>query len=593
MARCDRRPGGPAAHALALALLGSATHAHAHPLDPLLDDGRASVIERTGFTERYRWGDATIRLVKAPGPDEVPTAPTCRGSGVDLFVDGAVPDGDALATVCERLAWDAPALRRAGPVVVGSLETVPRWPDVPATELLTGFAALWWVLWLAAMPRRWEPWAIAAFASVVRVGFGRAGPFMGFAYPYERMLTYAGSLEPNPLYGGGWAAVAGAARVVLGAAPTQVYLLDGVVSVLTVVTLWAVVQRLTEEDGPAHLAALALAALPHAVSLSRTETIFVVAAGLQAAGVWGVSREDRLGDGLTALSVGLLAHTRPLQGLSVAAILGWALVRRRGVAVVFGAALAGARAAEVVALLHRLGEVPSGAGRLLDPEVFLQRQLGRGAANVLLDPWTTPVVVSLAAATGLVRGPGRVLGLFGMAAMAPYLHMWLTTDVLRFQLPAVTWWCGLAGVGAWSLRDHGRAAWVGAAGVTLASWWVARSPQGGLLVFQAEHAAFVEAMAARRGVEVVYDAGRDPHGRFADWTEESLGVALVPHGARPLRAGDRVWQGRVDRLTGGDPLGGCRAEVAFERTIDAASGGLLELGDAPVRVVLWEVTGCP
>lgn len=595
MRRPGRRPSGRAAWLLACGLLAwGATPAGAHPLERLLEDGAATPLERTGQVERYRWGGAELRLEKAPGPDETPTDPACRGGGVDLFVRGAVPDADTLAAVCARLEWDAPSLRRPAPVGVEVAPPPPRWPAVPAMGLLTGIAVAWWGLWLAAMPRRWEPWAIGAVAAGLRLLAGRAGPFMGFAYPYERMLTYAGALEPNPLYGGGWAAVAGAARAVLGAAPTGAYAMDGIVSVLTVVTLWAIVQRLADEDGPAHLAALGLAALPHAVSLGRTETIFVVAAGLQAAAVWGVSREDRLGDGLTALSVGLLAHTRPLQGLSVAAILGWALVRRRGVAVGVGALLAGARAVEVATLVRQAGEIPSGAGHLLAPDVFLQRQVGRGAANVLLDPWTTPAAVGLAAAVGAIRGPARVLGLFGLAAMVPYLHMWLTTDVLRFQLPAATWWCGLAGVGAWTtLHGRGRTAWGVAAGVAGVSWIVARAPQGGPLVFQAEHAAFVEAVDGAGIDAIVYDAGRDPHGRFADWAQAELGVRLVAHGTRPLRPGDRVWQGRVDRLTGGDPLAGCRAEATFERTLDPRSGGLLSLGDAPVRAVLWTVTACP
>src|SRR5690606_11523569 len=153
------------------------------------------------------------------------------------------------------------------------------------------------------------PWLWAVVAWGARTLLAPPRIFMGEAYPYVRMLTYAGLREPNLRYGLGWPALMDVLRPLAGSTPEDLHTTNLILSVLVVPCAWGAALAWTRDRRVAHAAAAATALLPLPVALGATEELFVACATLVAAALLGLAH-DRWGL-LAALSAGLLAHTRP------------------------------------------------------------------------------------------------------------------------------------------------------------------------------------------------------------------------------------------------------------------------------------------
>jgi hypothetical protein len=534
--------------------------------------------------QRWRVGEVRVVLTKSPGPDELPTAPRCAASGVDLTVDGD-PGPDEAAVIdaaCRRLVFDAPAL------VSKQARFVPS-PDPRLRIGMRGVAAVWLAALAFGFPRgrAAAAWLVAALA--VRLVAPSPWILMGVAYPYERMLVYAGLKADSALYGAGWPALLDLVRPVLGASPERLHLAHLGASALTVPLVGATAARLTQARSAGHAAAAVACVLPHAVHLAWTEEAFVVAALLHAAALAGLARPDSRGVALAAASAALLAHVRPDQ-LPVAALLVGLLVLRRAVG---PAAVAGGIVAlRVLTLPHAEAPYP--------PEALLRalaHPAGPGTTTLLLDPWVTPAWLMPAAAVGVFAGPrgARTLALpVALAAWLPYWGYGRHTDLLRFVLPATVSFAVLAGLGVSVLLAGLRGVvarvalgTVGAGGLVLAA-----RPGGGPMVHAVEHDLLRRhACALGPGAVVRYDPTEDPQGGTSRWLDAVCGVRLVPLDGPPP-PGSWLWIGRAHRSPGGSAVPSCEGEAVFDTTTPPYNGGLHPLGTEPVRLALLRVTRC-
>lgn len=549
-------------------------------------EDRVTVVRRAPTEVVYGVGEAEVRLSKAPGPDEPDTAPRCRGSGVDLHVRGELAEADAslVARACERLAFDAPQLASPRPHVA---VVHPDRTTFGALRLLTWL----WVLAVLAIGLDWRDRALVPIlmgAAAVRWVLGGPRIFMGVAYPYDRLLTFAGLREPNLRYGQEAAAFADAVRPLVGNDPQTLHLVHLVVSVAAVGLAHRVAGILADDQDAARVSGCVLAGLPLAVALGMTETTFVLAATLLLGGVAGIVRGGRAGDALAVLSLVLLAHTRPLQLVAVLAG-GVALAgRRRWTASVL--VLGG-----VVWRVQELMQVPLEApmpGRSAWG-LLLARPIGAGSHAVVTDPFVDPAWLLPAAILGLVvtwrrrpeaHGALRAVVVVLIAASLPYLPFPRPTDLWRFHLPAAGLWAVLAGLSWPWWQDRPR--WAQAAAIAFVGFGLALAarPLGGPMVHAVEHAWVRDVVCpAHRGETIHHLPARDPQGAWARWVQVSCDITWRRLGDAEPPPGSLRWVGRADRLAGRTP---CDGEVLVETTTPPYNAGLVDLGLDPVRLAL-------
>lgn len=542
-------------------------------------------LETSDRTEqRWRVGEVSVVLTKSPGPDELPTTPRCAASGVDLTVLGE-PEPDEAAVIddaCRRLAWDAPTL----------VSEQARFVDLPDPRLRAGLqaVALAWLVALAfAFPRGRAAfgWLVAALA--VRLAAPSPSILMGVAYPYERMLVYAGLKPYSALYGAGWPALMDLLRPVFGASPERLHLVHLAASTLTVPLVGATAMRLAGSRAAGHAAAAIACLLPHAVHLAWTEEAFVVAALLQAAALAGLVRPDARGVTLAATSAALLAHVRPDQIPVAVGIVGLLGLSRAWVPATAAALVIGAR---LLTLPH--AEPPYPLDAFLGA---LARPIGPGTSTLLLDPGVTPFWLVPAAVVGALAGPraARTVVLpVALAAWVPYWGYGRHTDLLRFHLPATVAFTVLGALGVVTILGRLRTpvARMGLAAVGLAGLLVAARPGGGPMVHAVEYDLLRRhACALGPGTRVRYDPAEDPQGGASRWLDAVCGVRLVPLDGPPS-PGSWLWIGRAHRTPGAAPPPDCTGETVFDTTTPPYNGGLHPLGEAPVRIALLRVTAC-
>ncbi len=529
----------------------------------------------------------TIRLQRVePSQD---TSPRCTGAGVELELvgrrDPVTPAEDAwLDDVCAALAVAQGDVLAPGEPLIDRWVTYARSPwyiGPPKALERTGIRSLfpiwpwlplhlvvlaWWCTLLTALPRQRLVWA-AAGAAVIARALAPTSLLMGGAYPYSRMMHATGLWTPNPMYGGTLDAFMGPLWWLSGGAPGILFAANAVLSVLTVLMLGSSLERAGEHEAAVG-ASWSLALLPLAILLSRTESMFVLVAALQACMVAGLLGERRGSQAFGVFSALLLAWLRPYQLPLVAAVACVLLWRRRWLlgGLVGGVLLA--RGAEVVWLLLTADvTTATGSGilyRMLDPSVVL----GSDGTLILSDPWRVPAALGLFALVGLLRvrtlSTRMLLGGLVLAAV-PYLHFHRITDLTRFGLPSLTWLAALAGVGLASLP---RRALPGAAVIWGLTVWWARDPLPPR-PWAEEHDAMLEAMEQLGPDDVVwYDAYHDASAFFSLWSNlagptrfyaldrtritRALAERAPPGDPQP---GHLLWRGRSLSYEGADDHG--------------------------------------
>lgn len=477
----------------------------------------------------------------------------------------------------------------------------------PERLALQGMVGVWIVTMILAAPRRWAPWGIAGLALAVRLALASPGALMGRAYPYQHFMGYVGKIKAIPLYGQGWFATMDWLRPVFGDDPGGLNRANLACSVLTVLWLWDVVRRLTRDTRSANLAALLLACLPLAVSLSRLEVHFVLCALLEITAVVGVVRGDRLGAVLTVASAVVLAHARPFEILfatAAALVLAW----RWRVAGLIAIAGIGVRVAEIGVPNGHDG-FPNAAPDAWAPSTLARQIFGPDSSVALFNAHVHPVWLFPAALLGGAlawrRGERRAVAVLLAGALlttVPYAHMFFPTDVLRFQLPAATWWCALAGLVAPWLAQRGlltRAVALGSWGVGL---WMAASPLQGLVTVSEFRFLSTTIPQLPSGATLRYDPVWDENGLFAAWAERVAPIRAVPLDTlSPPAPGEWIYEGVAQRVTDRPPgrpvplTAPCTGTVLSEQTVGSFSGGLYELSEptSPVRLVIAQVAPCP
>lgn len=516
---------------------------------------------------------------------------TCAAlSQLDLSTHTAdpAPHGPILPQV-EPEPWLLPG--PALPQPPHGVRQASRWPLRP----MHAIGALALLALMSLSPRRRGPWAWAALAAIVRLGLTQPRIFMGIGYPFLRMSEADGlRAAPSP-YGDTWNAVMGAVWYISGASADHVLHTNTALSVMAVVLLWMVVQR-TVGSRAAHAAAAMLALHPLAIGMARTEVMFHLVTLLQLAAVLGVVQRGRRGDLLAVTSTLLLVHLRPFQ-LFFSPVIVLALgAHRRWLAVAATVAVIAHRAWDVATSIQASGGMPSSAGAnllhlILDP----RHQFGRGGAMAVADPWVSPFpLVLLVVAALVLRHPKRRAAwlFFAMWVIAtvPYLHFHRLTDVLRFALPGLAWWCALAALGLFALPGRARG-W--ALVLVAAGTWVARQPLGPPLLWAVEHDAMMaRARALPPDARVWYTQGWDRNQHFRAW------MALQGHGFwAPFTEGfptdgDLAWRGRSD-VWPDAPAWPCEAEPVDVVTLQGHWIDVEPRVDGPFDAGLYRLKGCP
>jgi hypothetical protein len=555
-------------------------------------------------------------LLRLTRTDDRPAdaTPTCSGGGVDLFAPDHA-EAPWISEVCAGLTTHPPALP-PGPRHAAGTEEQPRrtwsaqgvevspaildsegrlrpamWPWRPLHAIVLPWLLL--VLW--ALPRRREPWLIAAAALLIRLILTPDRALMGADAPFERYVTATGlAADPSP-YGGTWAAMLGPVWLVLGRPRELAHLAGLVSSALSVAVLWELVARWFDERA-ARAAALILMAMPLAVALARTEDSLPLAALLQATAMLGLARRDPAGGALTAMSCVLLASLRPLQiPFALLLLAPLAAERAHRVAAVFAGALVLGEGA--IAAWHAAQGIGVSDGLHLDALPRLLERgyiVGPGGRLAPADPAITPIGVTALAITSLLWVPGpyrRAMALCWSAlaiSTLPWLHIPDASVAARFQLPAQTWVAALAGI-AWACVDErARRPWIAA---IVLSWVLARAPlSGGHFPWTLEHNALHEALPYLPEDAVVrfrpVRPGSPWQPRYYQLLQQGVWVGLD---RRPLEAGEYRWLGLSDA---GAPADSCRLKPVWETMAPLPPELPVEGGLTEAAIGLYEVVTC-
>ena len=591
---------------------------HADPLGPL--PAGTTLRETTEHPEFVRYHLTStdggserafiIELTQAAADSES----VCAGGGADLWVRQDLADGsesfdwDPLPAIvdqaCERLGEHAPDLRGRmsstpapiegeigeGPSLDSPQPRTQVWPWRALHVVVLG----WFALLVAAAPRSLRAWGLGLGALAVRAALSPQRVLLGGDAAFERLLTAQGLEGSNLYYGDGWPALMGLLWKLTGGMADHALAANLALSALAVPLLYGCVKALTGDRWAAGAAALMLAILPLPVALSGSELHFVLAGTLQVSALYGAARGDRLGGLLSAVSLGLLVHLRPMQAAFVLLPLGLLAWRRRWEGLALGLALVGWRA---VALLgHLQGETPS---VLQQSNLhFIDLLPGAASALVPLNPAVTPVALMLLAVAALRPGAharsGWLLGGAALLGTLPYLP--LTTDSvldpMRFQLPAQAWLCGMAAVTLAGLRGAEQRITIIVGATLMLSWWTARAPIGPDWAWTEEH-RFLSREAPRvpAGTVVRYDGSQDPELVFHAWINERSPAAWLPLSPVPLQAGEWRYVGTADRLSGGSEGVACGAPVVAQE-ITPLSDGWVNFGERALTLGLYRVEAC-
>ncbi len=578
-----------------LAALGASTDAHAGVFDDPPDGAQVRLVSSAEGELHFTVNDVAVVLARSPGPDEHAPEPTCRANGYDLR---APRDLDPV--VHQAVERACASLRARAPIDVPVPKPSPWGP--PSDEMvgmLRALAVAWFALTLWALPRRVEPWAWGLFALAVRFVVAPPHILMSVGYPYGALMTYAGTESPSLLYGAGWNAVLDVLRPLFGPHPDQLHLIHGLLSAWVAPCLWSVATHAGATPRVARVTALLAATLPLAVALGTTETLFVLIAALHATALLGLSRGDRVGAALVAVSAGLLANVRPDQGVVVLTLLVALALTRRWGALLLALGPVAARGWE-------LAHAPPGLLPVSELEQLAtigNPLFGRGSSIVVFDPTLTPFWLVPVAAFGawrLIRRPRtRSLGLAAIALLlagtAPYVGLHRYTDTSRFQLPTMVTWALLAGLAWEPIAARSMAVRAAATTVALLGLGLASGPFSPPLAHAVEHTfARAQLCALPVGARVRYDRARDPFNTMSHYFAAVCHVTLTAWGNdEPLQVGDRVWRGVGDRWHGERPATTCtlRADKIIETP--PWDGGLEDLGQTPLPIGLFTVTACP
>jgi hypothetical protein len=551
----------------------------------LLQDGGVGMV--------WRVGEAQVAL--RPGPGD-PLTRRCHNPRAHLLVlkPSEAPEvAEAVATACDRLAAD-PDLWASRTV------RAPVRTDAPVQPRpLWALSLLWWLLVPACLPRTRAAfgWALAAF--VVRWGLAPPRVLMSGDYPYQRALAALGAGGIDPQNGDGFAAIFGWIGLATGQPAHLPHALNLVLGALTAAWLYEGTQRATEDAKAAHLATALWVLQPVAVLMSTTEDMFPLVVALHAA-AWASWQRGGAHRWFAALTLGLLAHTRPLQPLVVGL---WCLLwlrREHWRPLTLTAVLVGWRAVELLIGAGQAGSPPtSGRFDLLTSETIWRAFTGQTSNLLVTDPslapwWTVPAALFGAwtlrrTHPALVRHAGLTLAVLLLTAA----HQDRLTDLVRFQLPALLWWSVLGGAGiAHLLRSRpGLAPYLVLA--CASGLWLARQPFAPRPTWAAEHAAlWAHVRALPEGAVVRYDPAWDPNGNFAAWTTRAGQATWRPiTSVEPLRAGELLWLGRAARWPGAAPLN-CALEPITAWRVPAEGWKIEDLGTEPILLGLHRVRSC-
>ncbi|HJN74711.1 MAG TPA: hypothetical protein QGF58_12335 [Myxococcota bacterium] len=573
----------------------------AEPLSPLPADTRLLEVQR--HEEFARWHlevperDFWLELTADDGGE-----PVCRDGGwalwvrLDLEDHSESFDWEPLPAVVDQACADLPALA----------EPAAEEPVLPTAEggwrprALSLVFLGWFLAALVALPRTRE--AIGAFVMAlgVRVALSRTSLLLGGDAAYERLLTARGHFDPDLYYGEGWAAVMGPLSFAFGDPPGLVHGMNVLFSALAVPLLVALMASLGATRAERYAAGVLLALSPLAISLAGSEVHFVLVATLQIGALLGAMRNDRLGEVLAVCSIGLLVHTRPLQGVFVLVPLFLLARNRRWLGLGLALALVGWRVQQLLSLPGGVGGGVIDWSRYLELG-FLVRLIAPGerAVDLALNWNVTPFMVPLLAVAGLWATLRRerwtaalVPAVAGLLAFLPYAPKEFPfADPLRFQLPVQTWWIALAGFGlglAWTWRPSRL---LPILAVLVASIVVARQPHP-RWVWESEY-IFLRREAHRLGEDarVFMNPEQDPHGHmrtFLSLTRPPTFLSGQPE------AEDYVYRGTADRHPGATwPFERCVVEPVAVENVPPATDGWVDLGPDLVELGLYRVISCP
>jgi len=591
--------------------------AHADPLGPLPEG--TTLREQTEHPEFVRYhltsldgGERSFIIELTQAAEGA--SPVCTGGGADLWVRQDLTDGSEsfdweplpaiVDQACERLDEHAPELRGRmssapepsegelgeGPTMDKARPRSHVWPWRGLHAVVIG----WFALMIVAAPRSARAWGLGLGALALRAALSPQRVLLGGDAAFNRLLTAQGLEGSNPYYGDGWPAIMGLISRALGAPTDHALAVNLALSALTVPLLYGCVKALTKDKWIASVAALLLAVTPLPVAVAGSEIHFVLVGTLQVAALYGAARGDRTGALLSALSVGLLVHLRPMQGLFVLLPLGMLAWRRRWEGVALGLALVGWRGVEL--LQYFQGELPPVMQQ--SNLHFVDLLPGVGSALVPLNPWATPLALTLLAALALRPGPSKAAAwLMGAALLLgtlPYLPITHDSvfDPLRFQLPAQAWLCGLSALALTKLREEDTRLTLAAGAMILASWWTARAPLGADWAWTEEHRFLSrEAGKVPEGAVVRYDGSQDPDLVFHAWINEHSPGVWLPLSPVPLQAGEWRYIGTADRLANGSEGVAC-GDAVVTQAITPLSDGWVQFGEQPLTLGLYRVETC-
>jgi hypothetical protein len=441
----------------------------------------------------------------------------------------------------------------------------------------------WVVALVVAAPRSRGAWGAAAVALVARALAYGPDVHLHAEKAYHLLDTPFRTTSADLRYGDGWPALMVLAGAVLRH-PDTVHLVNVAASVLTVPFLVAAVARVADAR-TATAAGLLLAVLPLAVASAGHEHQLIVVGLAQAAAMAGLlalpEEDGRRADALAATSLGMLAHTRPMEVGEAWLGVAWLAVQRRWAAAGAAAALVLWRTVEL-ALFVAGGGNASGAQLDTGWSADLLRHLvGPGGRLTVLDPTVTPLGVTALALAGAAlawRTPAaRGIVALGALDLGLYVVQPLEPDRLRLQLPAQVWLAALAAVGGAALLARSRTAAVAVAVGVAASFVPAREPFEPPWAWQAEYRVVRRAIRdVPRGALVRVDHA----GPLADWAMRRTGARWWP-GEQPAAY---RWVGLADDL-GAAPAGW--APVVVEAVPAWTEGTGPQPGHEAVVVGLW------
>ena len=455
------------------------------------------------------------------------------------------------------------------------------------------FVAAWWLLLLAYLPRTWVPWAIGAFALLLRQFLRPAHLLMGVGYPELRAVHGSGYMLQTP-YGPTWGGMVGPFHR-LTSDPLMPSTLNPWFSALTVVLLWTAVRHVKDER-TATASAVLLACMPLPIALGHTESMFVLCALLQVTALGAAFAPGRWAPWLAGLSAMMLCFLRPGQSVFAFVVI-VALLKRKswapaalgtfGMVSTIGVLIARNMAqADPMKATGEFGKL----ARLADPRWIA----GQGATMATLDPWITPAGIVLAAGVGAWaawKTKERLALWWGAAFLAgaiPYLHLFRHTDIVRFHLPTQTWLVAIVALGLVWVKPRTSLA----LGLLIAaSTWVARQPLGAApFTWEQEHDAFLAALPTiPADARVRYEPHPRAKASRQQWLDLLKHGVFIPIAEGPVQDGEWVW---VSRFGPDKETLNCALDAVAETEITVRDVGIEQFDFDRTTVGLYRAQRC-